>query len=415
MEKAKNVKNTPAAEKPGKKRINPIILIIAVGLAIVIVLGAVLVTVNIVNEVNSVVAFNGVYVSRGVASYLAATYKYEHIKMLNRTVGDSVDVKDSMSFWNSEISDGVTYGDELISAAENYIRGVVIGSYLFDSTSSLTSAERKYIDDGINEVLDYKAGGNQSIFNDECQKMGFTFSDFRTATEMMYKASMLKSVLYGTSGSYLENGGNDEGTEEFLGTYSHVKLLSIRLIDDYVLGEDGKPMIEQGRYVMRSLTDEEFRHRSEDIARIRELIRGYESDADLQMSPEAFTSYQNKYVPFDDYISTGYYFASTAAYSGAFEEEYGEVLMSKIYEMEVDSYAEVVDGNVVCFIYKYAPEPYAYNLSKLSSFFGDFFSDCANYLYTKLLDANKEKVNVKDGYREIDVLALPYNYKFIAG
>ena len=411
-ENSKAVKNPPHKVK---RKINPIVLIVSIGLALVLLLGGALVTVGIINEASSVVSYNGVYVSRGVASYLASTYKYDHIKSLNKTVTDGTLVDDSMYFWNTEISEGVTYGDELALATENYIRGVVIGSYLFDSLSSLSSAEREYIESSVNEVLDYKAGGNESIFNEECADMGFNFSDFRAATEMMYKASMLKSELYGLEGSYLKQGGDSEGVEEFLGQYSHVKLLFVRLLDDYVLGEDGEPAYEGDSYVMRELSEAEYNDRMSDIAHIRDMIEGYENDGDMQMSPESFYLYQEKYLPFDDYISTGYYFAPTASYTVAFAEEVSDELVREIFDMEINSYSEITYGNVTCFIYKYAPEPYAYNSSELATFFGDFFTDCSNYLYTKLLDANKHLVNVKDAYYEIDVLALPYNYRFIAG
>lgn len=398
-----------------KRKINPVILVVSLGLALVLIFGVSLVSIGLIKEANAVVSYNGVYVSRGVASYLASTYKYDHIRLLNQSFTDDTVVDDNPFFWAREDTEGVTYGDGLKRATENYIRGVVIGSYLFDSVSSLSSEEREYIDRSIAEVLDYKAGGNTSIFNEECASMGFTFEDFKVATEMMYKASMLKSVLYGPQGSYLKGGADPEGTEEFLSSYSHVKLLFIRLHDDYVLGEDGKPTFDGPNYAMRELTDEEYQARMSDINHIREMIQGYENDGDMQMSPESFALYQEKYLPFDEYIRTGYYFAPTASYTVAFAEEVSYVLVERIFEMEINSYLEVTHGNVTAFVYKYAPEPYAYTNSELSVFFGDFFPDCSSYLYTKLLEANKDKVNVKDAYYEIDLIALPYNYKFIAG
>ena len=129
----------PRAAAKAKRKINPIVLIVAVGLALVLALGGTLVTVGIINEANSVVSYNGIYVSRGVATYLAATYKYDHIKGLNQTVDEGIIVDDNPYFWGMESSEGETFGDGLRSATENYIRGVVIGSYLFDSVTALTA------------------------------------------------------------------------------------------------------------------------------------------------------------------------------------------------------------------------------------------------------------------------------------
>lgn len=401
---------------------NPMVIIVAAVLALIILLGGTLILINVVTEAQAVVSYDGVYVSRGVASYLAATYKYDHvtIELKKELAIKGITFRDTPEFWAKSSDAGISYGDGLKKATEDYIRGVVVGSYLFDSISALTGAEREYITSSVRQVLDFKAGGNESTFNAVTEKMGFTYSDFAAATEMMYKASMLKSVLWGVDGELLKSGSDLVGTERYLQTYTRARLLFIRLNDDYVLGTDGKPTYEGNEYVMKELTQEEYDRRIEDIDYIKALIRGYEEDANLQMSEEAFYTYQKRYNSYDDYKQSGYYFAPS---TGTRLEEAGlgdsasALLIDTLAEMENYEYRmlSLNGGSIACFVYKCPVEPYAYSKRELADFFEDFYSNCASFLNAELLAERAPAVNVKDSYYDIDLIALPYNNVYVAG
>ena len=75
---ARRSKRSPARASSNKKekntkRILPII--ICSFLALLLVFGIVLGTIALIKEMRSVVSYNGVRIDKGVASYLAATYK----------------------------------------------------------------------------------------------------------------------------------------------------------------------------------------------------------------------------------------------------------------------------------------------------------------------------------------------------
>jgi len=158
--------NSCQNNKSDSTRVRKIIpIIIGSLLALAILFGAVLGTVALVREANSVVSYNGITVSRGVASYLASTYKATFISSLRST---GVIVSDAQFFWNkvAEGYEDTTYGDLLRRDGEKYIRGVLVRAYLFDRYSSLDSSAREWIDTNVKEILDYKADGSIKKFNE---------------------------------------------------------------------------------------------------------------------------------------------------------------------------------------------------------------------------------------------------------
>lgn len=406
-------KQSKTAVKTEKKKRNILIIICAVFLALLLIFGIAMAVITVVREANSVLSYGGIYVDRGVASYLAATYKNEYINILDDMSVEGV--SDSSAFWASKAENGRTYGETLTEYVEESIRQVTVGSYIFDSITSFTSSEREYIDSGVNAALTALAGGRVDTFNRLSASMGFDFDDFKRGCEMMYKASVAKIALYGSAGSYLdsptEHGFSYYELDEYFSTYSHVQLLYIRTQKDDKPNSNTEEIVE--------LDDTAKAKRLADIEKIEELIEAYEAESGSErMSPEEFRSYQYKYNPTNNYISAGMYFSDASMFTAGFAEELGAELKDTILDMDEGSYARVDVmtedyGNTAIFVYKYESTPRAYLLSDLGEFFEDFSSDAADYLYAKRLASGAKDVNVKDEYYDIDVVALPANGEFI--
>lgn len=419
MARAKYPSN--AEKQVNTNRIIPVI--ICVVLALVLVLGIVFGTIAIVREVTSVVSYNGITVDRGVVSYLAATYKSRVMASLEAAGANPVD---NVAFWESDAGGGKTYGDILNEEITTYIRSVVVGAYLFDRASSLTAADRESIDNGVKEVLDYQANNSVSKFNELAERMGFDYSDFRTATELIYKAERAMTAIYGESGTTLAYRTNAALCNEYFKTYSRVRILYIRTKDKYELDENGNRIRgENGKDKTVELTEEEKEIRLKDIENIKVAIDASINNTNGQISEAYFDSFyfydngNNRYNDDPDNRVGGYYFSENSEYTREFAEYYPEAV-ERALKMEVGEFdmanAYDEDGNVeaVLVLYRCESVPGAYASMQYSdSFFSDFYADAAVYLFSKQLDELCPGVVIKDGFYDLDFRIMPRNSSLI--
>ncbi|MBR2929701.1 MAG: hypothetical protein IKC32_00595 [Clostridia bacterium] len=369
-----------AEKKPkGTRLILPIIICSV--LAAVLLFGIVMGSIALARELGAVVSYGGVTVDRGVASYLASTYKAQ---------GGEADGE----------------------AIERYIRSVVAAAYLFDRNASLSDTDREWIKTNTAEILDYKAGNSKAEFNKLAADMGFSYDDFVRATELIYKAAVAKEAIYGVGGARLAYSQNSSLVSKYYAKYSHVKIIFIRTEDRFLLDEDGNRVKdEDGNDKLVDLSDYECELVREDIEEIRELMEGANTGGEVQMSLETFNSYYKTYNDDPQNADNGYYFAPASAYTAEYMEEYPN-LIAKALSMSVGEYALTEDGDTVCAIYKYGNVLHDYVSSSASHFFTDFYSDAADFLFAEALDELIADVKVKDSYYAIDVAALKKNNLF---
>lgn len=398
-------KNTP------RKRLNPLFLTVVITVALALIFGAVMGIILAVRNARAVVSYGGVRMDKGVASYLAATYKDIYIEKLN---DNQIYAYDHEEFWSEEYEDGVTFGELLRSETENYIRSVAVGAYLFDRYSTLSRDEKKNIRDAADAVLLDKAGGDKRKFNEAAESMGFDYSDFLRASELLYKAKEAKALIYGNKGSVLESGAFPAECEKYMSTFSYVQLLFIRTEYEYETDGEGNYLRNpDGSLKRRELTREELVERLADVEEIRRAIDAYNNDGDNQMSPESFISFIEKY-PYDDYAKTGYYLSVYSSYTYGFAEEVDLELTLDLLDMEVGEYAEFDTEYGICFARCAEADKNAYKQDSLSVFFSDFYSDAANYLYEEACLELMPEVLVKDKYGEvIDSVKIQANGEFV--
>ena len=393
--------------KGTKARPNLLIIIIAIVLSLLLIFGIVLGTVLIVREVTSVASFGGIYIDEGVASYLAASFKYSYLVALGE------DAFDGELFWQQEMDDGVTYGEMLEKETESYIRGILVGAYLYNMTKSLSASEREYLETNTREVLEYQAKGDIGYFNSVSAEMGFDYDDFCVGTELAYKAVAAKNVLYGVGGSELKSGGYFGDCNTYFDTFSRVRMLFIRTENDFIIEEGEFVRDSLGQYKTYELTDSEKAQRQADIEEIRSLIYGLENDLDSQISTYYFSSMIEKYNSYDDYKESGYYFSNMSEYTAGFATEVGKAAVDSALGLKEDEYAEVEYDDGIIFIYRMENDPFAYLNPDYEVFFTDFYPDAAAYLFAKALTDSSPMVKVKESYYSIDVISLPYNSQFV--
>lgn len=398
-------------KKQDKKRVRPIIIFVIVFLSLLLIAGIILGTVAIVRNARAVVKYDGVYIDEGVTNYLAATFKSNYLAILQRDMG--VDAFDDPLFWNSEAEGGTTYADMLERETLSYIKSVAVGAYLFDRVSSLTSAEKKAVKKSCQDFLDLNFSSDEDRFNSEAAGMNFDYDDMCDATMLIYKAGLATRAIYGEGGNTLKNSGSTADLEYVLSQYTHVGILIIRKDTEFLINSEGNRVEVDGKDQVYELSSAEKAERASDIARIRELITGYENDLDEQMSPVAFENYLKKYDYGYDYTESGYYFSPLSEYTAWFDKNEVEGVVEAAFGMKMGEYRELDLGFATCFLYKYEPAAGAYLDSSLSGFFTDFYSDGALYLYSRAVAELIPEVTVKDRFYDIDLVNLPYNWELV--
>lgn len=402
-----------------------VIVITAVFLSAVLLLGIGIGTAVAIEDARAFAKYGGTRADKGVTSYLLSTYKSYYMR-------SEVGAVDTPEYWSEEI-DGVTRGELLRESADNYVRAIIAGAYLFDRYTKLEAYEKSSIRLATEEVLAYRADGSERRFNELTEAMGFDYDDFCRATELIYKAERAMSVIYGADGAALTNVSDATVLalcNAYYNRYSRVKILYIDTKETVVKDKDGK--IEMGSdelYKTEYLTGAEIVERRADIAEIRSLIEGANTGVGEEMSPEYFDLMQEKYNITDAYNESGYYFSPSSAFAAGFARDSSELLPSPYSEamnkmlgsvveasfaMNEGEYREIEGDYGIAFIYKCEKEEGAYLSTYYGAFFHDFYSDAAVYLYNESVSEIAKDVTIRKKHNEIDIIKIPYNYEFVA-
>ncbi len=378
-----------------------LVIFISIFLAVVLTFGGVLGLISILKNARAVVKYDGVYIDRGSAVYLASYYKLQYIRALRLS---GVDAKDTDSFWKSTDESGKTYSELFSESFCEYVASIAVANALFSSYSSYTSLDKKTVTQSCEEILKYHAADSVSTFNDKCEKYGFDYNDFLNAAELIYKAQRAEDVIYGRDGSNLSN--FPEECEKYLSTYSHVSLLFIRTEDVLVRDEEGNIIYDDaGNPTVRPLIDEEKAERAETMAVLDAAIEAKKNGADGQITPQMFDLYLKKSDGDPGMYEKGYYFHSSAETTAEFSLEFPEIVEASL-SMSENEYTRVDCSIGVCYIYKYPVASEAYADSE-NLFFSDFFSDAADYLYGEALYELSSEVTIKSEFYEIDFVNIP--------
>ena len=408
MEKQEKYKEKKQeVQKKPQRNTNRILLIfVCVFVSAVIAIGGAIGCAVAVKNARAVVRYDSVTVEDGALRYFASYYKMLYIKAL-RTSG--ISAKDTDEFWSSESGDGSTYGESYARGFKDYISMLLASCKVFEDYSSYKSEDKRKVAAVADEILEAKAEGSVSVFNERCEKYGFDYNDFCDAIELLYKAEKSKTVIYGENGANLKNFPDE--CAKYLDTYSHVSLLFVRTEETFKFDSEGnRTYDENGNECMRALTDEEKLEKQGIIDTLTSAIEAKKNGTDMQITPEMFELYLKK-SDGDPYMyEKGYYFHENAEMTAEFATAFPEVV-ERALDMELYEYDKVDCSIGVCFIYKYDTVDGAYS-SLDNVFFSDFYSDAADYLYGNVIEIFKPDVRFSDSYDEIDVMSIPYLEEF---
>ena len=407
-------KNRKKSKEPQKVRKNRFLIIfVCIFVSVVLLAGAVVGIIAGVRQAKSAVSFRGINMDSEVASFFVTQYKYNHMKLLR---ANGIECSDTPAFWAQSFTDGKTYGEHLSESAKNYVAQITVMNYLYDRYAKLSSADKEAIETAVEETLSFKADGSKRLFNEAVLKYGFSYSSFVTAAKMLYKANFAQSIVFGADGSNLKNLSDEMkkyiSVEQYLSEYSHVKLLFIRTENTFVLNENGERVEENGGYKIRTLTEEEKQERQALIAEIRGYIAAIGTGEDA-MGETMFNQYLSKHDEGSrDMRDSGYYFHTSSEYTKIFKGEHEDII-NKSLELSVGEFGEAEYEHGVCFIYKYETSTKDFDTEVLKGCFSDFYLDMSDVLMKKINDEFASLIKFSDRFKNIDVLALPYNYIYV--
>ena len=390
-----------------KKSNNKILVIfVCAFVAAVIAIGGTIGAIVAINNSRAMVKCGSVTLEEGDVKYLASYYKMLYIRAL-RTEG--ILAEDTDEFWSGESEGGVSYGESYVRGFKEYVGRLVASGKVFLDYSSYKTEDKDRVKRVAEEILQAKAGNSVAEFNEKCEKYGFNYDDFCDTIALLYKADRSETVIYGENGVNLSNFPDE--CEKYLDTYSHVSLIFVRTEETFELdGEGNRIYDEEGKAVMRKLTEEERREKQGIIDTLTAAIEAKKNGGDMQITPEMFELYLAKSDGDSKMYDKGYYFRENAEKTAEFATAFPEVV-ERALDMGLYEYDKVDCSIGVCFIYKYDVEEGAYSSSE-NVFFSDFYSDAADYLYSDILNTLKSDVYFSDSFDEIDILEIPYLEEF---
>ena len=379
-----------------------LIIFIAAFVTAALIFGIVFSIIAAVRRESAAVEFSGVMIDEPTAAYFVSLYKYRYIAELRAA---DIEAYDSVDFWATVDADGVSYGSRLILGVRNFISDILVANYYFDRYGKLDTNDKEELDEIYESVI--------SRFTSErleAALLGAATNErsLKRAIEMYYKATCAKTEIYGTSGATLM--GYPDECNKYLNEYSRVKLLFIRTKDTFSIDENGDRIIENGEYLMRDLYDYELAERAELIAKIDAEIEGYEQKEDIQITEDIFEGYIDTYGEGeDDKTKSGYYFAASADYTGAFAEDVSADIVRSALEMQIGEYRKVDVGFATCYIYKCPVESGVYTDTSEEGFFADFYSDAADFLFAEMLEDMREDTVFYGKLTEEDIIEISYD------
>ena len=408
---------------------NPLFVIAAAVAAVAILLGIILGVFSCIASRGAVVEYGGARIDKKAAAYLVSRYKNTYMQ------GLGISAEDTEEFWQKKTPEGISYGEDFEKSAENFLRAVAVGAYIFDTHASLNSSTEKAIEDSAKNALElyyentHHTSDYEELFKADAALYGYDLASFIEGEKLLYKYEMSRAALFGADGSGV--GVFSGECAEYLDlAYTHVEIAFIRTQTTFeVDSKTGKRVKNaDGSYKKRTLTDEEKQERAGVSAEIMALIDAYNAGGtQTGISPSVINSAATRYKTdqAEDRIEKGYYISKSSDYyksvsdwsaelKGAFD-----VALTLTLDSSGNAYAykelTLSNGNtderVYCLMYKSRAASGAYQDTDLLEFFSDFYADASVYAHAKYVEGLVGKVTVKDAFYEMNVALIPHNDK----
>ncbi len=251
--------------------------------------------------------------------------------------------KDTESFWNTKVSDDMTYETFITEFIDDYAKKMLISMKLFDEYNLVFSDTAK---DNINAKIKEltSAYGSRAAFNKELANYGLNINTLKDIYYVQEKSEAVSGYLFGASGPYSVTDTDRE--EYYKANYRSVDWIYVYTTKKPKIAEDGGYVTDgTGLYIMEEMSDEEKATQAEKVAKIKSEIDAGKDFAQLkkQYSEENLENYE--------YI--------TNINISPNDIEYGTEFIKTVQSLEIGKYGEYNDGEATYIIIRKELAPFA--------------------------------------------------------
>ena len=404
--------------KPLKKYKLPLI-IVSVFLALALLFGIVSTAVVLSRESKAVFSYQGLTVDEGMYAYLALIYKGTFL--VEQGFSSAYDTP--VFFRQIDEETGKTYGELLREGLDTYVKSLLLASYLYDRTTSLTKAERQKIQQGVDLI----AGEGKKAFNALGEPYGFDYKSLQKCAELIYKASRIYALYSSNSSS--SNSNSAECDRFYEENYAEVYLLFIRTQTVFCYDEEGNRLIDEetNHDATRPLSSSEYEKRMADILSLRAGIEALHNGDNGAITAVTISDMLKTYYVDDskERAESGYFLSRGEPYTKNLSPSIPNVVDTAL-SLEVGDFAEVVisledySENIIgdpfvgsCFIYRAPLTAGAYTVSDFSEMFSAFYSGVGQSALLESLEAMLPEVEEGKRYGLIQPVDIPYLYQYV--
>lgn len=342
------------------------------------------------SEGPSVMEYKDLTVTSNMYQYWMSGYK----AMFLYTYSENM--KDSASFWEEKLDDGVTTETFFTGIVDENIKKKLVAMSLFrESGLSLTNAVQTSVKGKVDQLVSDLSEGNKSKFNSFIADYGVNYDILFNIYLEEAKIEQLKDYLYGSYGA--EKITDDQRDEYYKQNYTRIKHIFIRTEDRLVTDKDGNYVYDGEKYQTEALTEEEKQQKQAKIAQVSSKLdagENFESLLTEYSEDEASSHYTN-----------GFYFSAST--------EYIAEVLEAAFNMQIGEVRRVESEYGVHFVKKYELDDGAYSVSTNSDFFTTFNNDVTEYVFDQKLTALAADVKVNSEEKEkIKASVIPANWSF---
>lgn len=307
-------------------------------------------------------------------------------------------VSDTAEFWESEYSEGVTFGEYCDSLIWNDVKKTLVCMKLFDDEKlQLSDATVKTIDDGIQMYLSDYADGNKNTFNATLAKYGANMDILRNIYIAEAKREMLYTHLYGEGGRLALTDAQKE--EYFANKYCHMQIIYINDKFEQVTDDEGNYVMNaDGSYATRALSEDEAKKKKESIEVVKNGLAAGES----------FEALYEKYSEMKKY-EKGYYYSVDASYTSSLFNK----LAAEASKIEVGATTVFEDEGGTYIMKRLANGEGDWKNEEYADFFPDFESIASLASFAEYIEPYMAQITVNtEKLGEYSISSVTPNYSF---
>ncbi len=321
-------------------------------------------------------------ITEAMYSLWAAAYKTKFMYMYANS-------RDTETFWNTKVSDDMTYEDFFNEFLYGYAKERLISMKLFDDYAlTISSDTKESLDEYLNGLIE--AYGSRSELNAYLGNYGLNINTLEHICYVEEKYNVVISYLFGTNGLYAVTDTDRENY--YKDNYRCVDWIYVYTENKLKKNEDGGYEVDSsGNYILEEMTDDEKTEQAKKVAEIKAKIDAGENFGTLKKK------YSEEELEKYEYISN--------INISSNDLDYGIEFLKTVQSLDIGKYAEYSDGDGVYIILRKELAAFSelseQDLSVMNEFDTYVLDDKANKFYD-----STEVAAIRDVIERYDVKTL---------